>query len=217
MKERGIVMSGSHPVDILEGRKTMTRRVMNPQIRWLDSAWYYQNPRYDNGDGVHYFHSVQITPSVMELVLKCCPYGQVGDGLWVRETWWQDQSGGCWAYKADGGEWPVTNCGGQSKSSRFMPRWASRILLEITELKVERLQDIDNHDSWREGIPEFSKWPSGLICHNPERIEKGWGLEARDCFAHLWDSLNAKRGYSWDSNPWVWVIGFCLLSPVQGV
>ncbi|MBA7546417.1 hypothetical protein ES705_38807 [subsurface metagenome] len=135
-------------------------------------------------------------------VMLKCRYGQVGDRLWVRETFrpaWAVVpgvlSGSGIQYKADGvthgrvealREYPECQFGEcKWRSSRFIFRWASRILLEITELRVERLGDIEAISAWdcmQEGLKP--------------------GIDIKQRFVALWDSLNAKRGYSWETNPW---------------
>ena len=174
MTEHPILFSGPMVRAILEGRKTQTRRVIKPQTTW--------------GSDVEY-----------------CPHGVPGDRLWVRETWCPLERAD-WSrpgreynvnYKADAtpeGECIRKEMGYQWKPSIFMPRWASRITLEITGVKVERIQELlDHKDIMAEGIlPD-----EGPRCYS-----------CRTRFAELWDSLNAKRGYGWDANPWVWVIEF---------
>ena len=108
--------------------------------------------------------------------------------------YYQDPGGGIW-YRADNDEWLQDH--ESWRTPLFMPRWASRITLEITGLRVERLQDITEEDAVTEGLPP--------------REQTGFDT-ARYRYHILWDSLNAKRGYAWDSNPWVWVIEFKRLS-----
>ena len=118
-----------------------------------------------------------------------CPYGKPGDELWVRETWNGTESEGI-AYRAtdpqmDGEPW---------KPSIFMPRWASRLQLVIKDVRVERLQDISIDDIYAEGAYSIN-----------------WGRmpgSEHKAFKALWDSINAKRGYGWETNPWVWVVEF---------
>jgi hypothetical protein len=184
MKEHPIIFSSPMVKAILDKRKTQTRRViklnkrnewlLNPDIGWSDE--YIKDPE--------------------NALIEECPYGQVGDKLWVKETWWCPQKGLPVAYKA--------NLEPQQaerqiwKSSLFMPRWASRILLEITEVRAERLQEITEEDAIKEGCKEGITMPGGHYT-------------AKWYFRALWDFLNAKRGYGWDKNPWVWVISFELV------
>ena len=162
MKETGIIMSGDHPKLILDGTKTMTRRVIKP----CSTATLFDGSQ----------------PEWVFTMAKC-PHGQVGDRLWVKETWWQDSDNDIY-YKAD---WQTNPRNGKWKPSRFMPRWASRITLEITEVRVERVQEISAADCFKEGVEMYKP------------IQQ---------FQSLWDSLNAKRGFGWEVNPWVWVIRF---------
>ena len=169
MKEHPILFSTEMVKAILDGSKTQTRRVIKPQPWDMDKA-YFKVFRKDFGERV-------------------CPY-EIGDHLWVRETWWPSQVDlrGVY-YKADG-----VQCK-KWRPSIFMPRWVSRITLEVTGLKVERIQEITEEDAKAEGVP---------IIHT-EIEDISW---YRPSFATLWDSLNAKRVYSWESNPWVQVITF---------
>ena len=204
---KGIIFSTEMVRAILEGRKTQTRRVIKPQPS--ASVMNITLPEHGNG----YFED---TPSGRTRILCKCPFGQVGDKLWVRETWHQD-TGLCKDqsihYKADGDNaysW---------HPSIFMPRWASRITLEITGVRVERVQELTEKDCYAEGV-EF-------VCvtdkdgHILERITSpahedykptvGRSLIKAYFAADLWDSLNAKRGYSWESNPWCWCISFKMI------
>lgn len=198
MKETPIIMSGSHPRDILEGRKTMSRRTWGlEEVNKDPDNWF---PGVLRIDGRWSFISKDLKT---ELVIKC-PYGGVGDLLWVKETW-KDATGIPYLaisgeprkellYKADGAEALASNV--KWSPSIFMPRRASRILLEITEIRVEQLMKIDIRDIYAEGI------------RLPEDEVGYYGKLYVDAFHNLWDSLNAKRGYGWDKNKWVWPISF---------
>lgn len=140
-------------------------------------------------------------------LLEHCPYGAPGDHLWVRETWDGVRlTGGSSlvSYRADG-DTPVHD-DGKWRPSIHMPRWASRITLEVTGVRVERVQDISESDALAEGVyatevygEEESK---ATITSMPPR------LDYRSPFKSLWDSINAKRGFGWDVNPHVWVVEF---------
>jgi len=216
MKETGIIMSGDHPVKYMDGTKTMTRRTYGlERINENPDDWQtpYPHPRLKD---MWVFTSEGKGKVNIGRVIVKCPYGQVGDQLWVRETWakvyqdWPPESEDSpyvIEYKADTGNvypgyWPIEEkddeaCG-RWKPSIFMPRWASRITLQITGLRAERLQEITEGDAEAEGV-SWSPCGSG---ENPEIIS------AKENFAWLWDSLNAKRGFNWSSNPFVWVITF---------
>ena len=185
MKERPILFSVPMVRAILDGHKTQTRRVVSPRI---------------------YCHE-----------LHRCPYGVPGDQLWVRETWDlvpQDSKpstdgSSVWDihYAAGGKEKtiempprfnPVLYTPQRWRPSIHMPRLASRITLEVKDVRVVRVQDISRDDCLAEGI--------GTPCR-----KFGYHGEYCNCidwFSNLWDSINAKRGFGWDVNPWVWVIEF---------
>lgn len=188
MKERPIIFSAQMVRAILEGRKTQTRRVIKPQptvseqrLREL-SAW---------AEG--FTLSQQVNAAFQSGCIDAsCPYGRPGDTLWVRETWWgerQDFDAGLRpAYAATD---PKTEAGWRSPI--HMPRWASRITLEITGVRVERLQDISEADAEAEGVAEIGERLLGVT-------------PCRARFFKLWESINGPG--SWDANPWVWVVEF---------
>lgn len=186
-KERPILFSGPMVRAILEGRKSQTRRV----IRVREGEDFCAL----NGLGRAVFTVDQIKYREVK-----CRYGVKGDRLWVRETF---LIVGCEAdhrivYKSSN-DGPDEWVSPAWRPSIFMPRWASRITLEVTDVRVERLQDIPVEDAQCEGI-------------EIEQVEQSAGeqwLEKTLChFIAGWDALNAKRGYPWESNPWVWAITF---------
>jgi hypothetical protein len=217
MKERPILFSGQMVKAILDGRKTQTRRIVNrltgkgpargiiTEFQKADTAgydWGFRNRRMLWNEIRH--------AKLMEM----CPYGQPGDRLWVRETFiagHPDLPDGTldfdtdkvW-YRADGDlhTWyDSTSDFGKAvpwKPSIHMPRSASRITLEITEVRVERLQDISETDAIAEGLRPYWKQTE-----DPKWVEPGTCIDA---FKELWESINSPG--SWDVNPWVWVIEF---------
>ncbi len=179
---------------ILAGTKTQTRRVVKPAHKaWIEMPVTHQLGEWDK---------------------RPLPYGKPGDRLWVRETWSPDppidsswastEWNGCGRridgvperfqhprfcnYSADWLHGPIV-----WRPSIHMPRWASRITLEVTGVRVERLQDISEADAMAEGAP----WGA---CGSPQEGSRKAG------FAKLWDSINGPN--SWDANPWVWAINF---------
>jgi hypothetical protein len=193
VKEHPILFSAPMVRAILEGRKTMTRRVVKqfPRVNYRWGRWILE-PQCERWmatvvpDG-HYQYDAS------GQIKARCPYGQPGDRLWVRETWAADA--GDILFRADldtEDSNPI-----KWRPSIFMPRSASRLLLEVTAVRVERVQDISEEDAKDEGVT--------LIDGNPLRHD---GLDYSSEFTGLWDSINAKRGYGWDSNPWVWVVSF---------
>lgn len=194
-KERGILFSGPMVVAINEGRKTQTRRVVKlREFGPSDTAgydWHFRDKRMLWND-----------VSTARLIETRSPFGVPGDRLWVRETFAKPFAGdNGYIYRADGPEYLSVserkhNWGDseshQWKPSIFMPRRASRTDLEVTGVRVERLQEISAEDIIAEGLSTRLR-------------EHDAYCDLREQFQELWDSLNAKRGYSWDSNPWVFV------------
>jgi hypothetical protein len=219
MKERPILFSGPMVRAILEGRKTMTRRVINTG-RFDQATWDISST--SDGGGIFRLSKDDIvfnTPcgmpakSMQDKIIRC-PYGQPGDRLWVKETTVKVED---WGYQ--GPVYLESETGRQVVEDGLSPGWddmtevepdeiklrpsiymtrsMARILLDITDVRVERVQDISDGDVAREGVA----WSS-------MQLGNRHGSPARDAFADLWDSINAKRGYGWDANPWVWVIEF---------
>jgi hypothetical protein len=157
--------------------------------------------------------------------IKPCIYGNSGDRLWVRETWGYPDSNvspgrdaDYVSFRADEQTWwkncsppySGSSCSGyippkKWRPSIFMPRWASRITLEIVNIRVERIQSISGQDCFREGIDgKFLAYPEA----SQEALLELATSQIRDRFMLLWDSINAARGFGWEVNPWVWVIEF---------
>lgn len=191
MRERPIIFSAPMVRAILEGRKTQTRRIVKPQpwpgIPFIGIDGTVATWRRDYGDDT----------SMMSLVRLS--HGQPGDRLWVKETWANRDSDGdaiTPIYRADGEEYEDGDgCGfvPRWRPSIHMPRSASRIDLEITGVRVERLRDISNEDARAEGVSEWDGDAPG---------------DYRGAYRELWDALYAGRGYGWDDNPWVFVYDF---------
>lgn len=200
MKERPIIFSGPLIPAILEGRKTQTRRAVKHPFR--TSLYIGRSDDYGHG-GFHFANAPlsQYTHPDFESVVLNCPYGKIGDRLWVREAWGQMQP--C---RDDPVFWRADYSAKERREqmlpkwrpSIHMPRWASRITLEITDVRVERVQDISEDDALAEGVPfSFGLMPRGC----------------RGAFQALWDSINAKRGFGWGTNPWVWALTFRRVEP----
>jgi hypothetical protein len=223
MKEHPILFSAPMVRAILDGRKTQTRRVVQPQ------------PRTDGVDGV-YADKYNGGPAwafwlpdnrMTEEQTWRCPYGVPCDRLWVRETWMTratldrmspegiaeqaDEAGFVRGFRcpiqyvadkheANWGDDDERDFGpwGRVRSSIHMPRWASRITLEIADVRVQRVQEITRDDALAEGV-NLSRELFPTV-NAPDK--------ALRLFPKLWDSINAKRGFGWDKNPWVWAITF---------
>lgn len=210
MKERGMIFNGEMVRAILDGRKTQTRR----PIKWKQTRFTEIGEREDGSkwpwseDAEHacdFWHP--------------CPFGAVGDRIWVRETWASGLSTkSTLAYRAthkredlEDGFYDTIKW----TPSIHMPRWASRILLEITDVRVERLNAISPEDAESEGLertnftgfgdePGLPSYPEPDVYFDP--LKKQWKEYPPEAFAGLWESIYGEG--SWQANPWVWVIEF---------
>lgn len=191
MKERPILFSAPMVRAIIDGSKTQTRRVVK-----------------QDRDGLL---DCKPTPA-WDAFWKCvdCPYGKPGDRLWVRETFAvvprtayarsdgvqqtlrPDDDHDAAIYRAG---WTHSNGGFRWRPSIHMPRWASRILLEITDVRVERAQDISDRDARDEGAEQIGDCEGAYVAG----------------FRRLWESINGAD--SWAANPWVWVVAFRRIEP----
>lgn len=241
MKERGMIFNGEMVRAILDGRKTQTRRVMKVQPKPSKSRpgdFWFSSKKLESM--VHVSDLAPGNSPIADYHLfiqeHCCPFGAVGDRIWVRETWGVvshelDEDGriqpwtpdrpatvihempfgngyysGHAIYAADGDFTWGDDDGyedGRScwKPSIHMPRAASRILLEITDVRVERLNAISQEDAQAEGM-ELTGW-------RPTYSDPDSGSEVMtpyDNFAELWSSIYGEG--SWKADPWVWVIEF---------
>ncbi len=231
--EHPILFTGEMVRAVLGGSKTQTRRVVKLDDFGVSDTlgydWRYRDKRMLWNEVTHCH------------LMARCPYGQPGERLWVRETWasfTDDQSGACVVYKADNeARAMLCDCSGEGdpcgignrveiakmlefapiqkwKPSIHMPRWASRITLRVTDVRLERLQDIGEEDARAEGVDDWWKAHRDNASVGKEVRMRcayqrmSWSIAA---FSVLWDSINAKRDdgrYTWDMNPWVWVIEF---------
>ncbi len=210
MKERGMIFNGEMVRAILDGRKTQTRRL----IKWKQTRFTEIGEREDGSkwpwseDAEHacdFWHP--------------CPFGAVGDRIWVREAFrvhsratdvatlvYKSSERNSWTEQTH--RVPVAVCNKPATPEKWtpslhMPRWASRILLEITDVRVERLNAISEEDARAEGIIDGGCLncgePEPCGCDNPEP-------DATDAFAYLWQSIYGQE--NWNADPWVWVIEF---------
>jgi len=198
MKERPILFSGEMVRAILDGRKTQTRRIVK-----IPKAFKWN------------IHNDDRFPIAMRGTNIKCPFGNVGDRLWVRESWTHHQEsleyaqakhedimGGSAIYYAATDPHPEQM---RWKPSIHMPRWASRIQLEITSGRVERLHDISEEDAKAEGTEFWAPPLEGFDPVSPQRVRFQW----------LWEAINGSE--SQKSNPWVWVIEFKRINPTPEV
>jgi hypothetical protein len=192
---------------LLAGTKTQTRRVVKPQP--------VHDSRFAGGwklEGKAGHEAATCSPLIADL----SPYGQPGDRLWVREHWCASSAhdslpprdipaGDAVEYLADS---PTRVLTGKARRAFHMPRWASRITLEVTGVRVERLQDISEADAMAEGGVEALKgwWSHEGLDWNSPGPNKRFGGTAIDSYRILWEQINGPG--SWDANPWVWCVGF---------
>ncbi|HIE8673071.1 TPA: hypothetical protein ACXPYG_005121 [Klebsiella variicola subsp. variicola] len=213
--ERGMIFNAEMVWALLDGRKTQTRRIMKPQPTLDDFVCPYEGPR-----GGHIWpsrnHQYALHVETMlqngegcwgGLASDACHFGEIGDRIWVRETFRVHSRAtdvATLVYKASvRNSWteqthrvPVAVCNKPATPEKWtpaihMPRWASRILLEITGVRVERLKSISDGDAIREGCSTTDMKSGDCVA---------------DVFARLWASIYGDE--SWNSNPWVWVIEF---------
>lgn len=233
-KERPILFSGPMVRAILDGRKTATRRALSARdLKEIDYAVRLGECHAlpAEGDSMH--------PNDTSYYAELCRFGLPGDRLWVRETWLEDpEDDGSWAYTQYMGckgsplsdipkrfqkpEHCIFRASWDGPALRWrpsihMPRWASRILLEITDLRVERLQDgegeTDSESRYvAEGIHRIHHG-DGEHYYHPFKSEPGPGnwADPFDAWRELWVSINGAD--SWNTNPWVWVVEFKRVQP----
>lgn len=230
MKCRPIPFTGPMVRATLNNRKVHTRRVVKPQPVFRDDA---SPPRWNWKRSLH--HTIEWVSHFWPVgMVDYCPYGIPGDHLWLKETWQEvfyddipsgrplgpqgsmgsmtmrDRRSNA-IYKADG-SFPDHPEYGKLlwRPSIFMPRWASRIMLLVKAVRVERLQDITEADAIAEGAYMQGKVGDDPTADNWTMTGEGWRYaSAREAFAHFWDSLgNRRSGFTWADNPWVWVIEF---------
>lgn len=251
MRERPILFSGPMVRALLAGSKMQTRRVVKPQPLACDHKEFKgripPTEFYDTGGnewacktcGNGVCSRGQTRAGGFH-----CPYGVPGDRLWVRETlnvidWDSSEArlGACVQYAADGQvrgwthnedekhsvsmDWGKA---GKGIPSIFMPRWASRITLEITSVRVERVQSISEEDALAEGIEAFD-FP--VPPDPPGQVQRMYGttgyfpqteVTARKAYRRLWQEINGKReGFTWADNPWVWALTFRRVDSQSGV
>jgi len=221
VKERPILFSGPMVRAILSGAKTQMRRIVKPQptktsgthrgypLPLMANDWAWPHPRTSAATTIS---NRPNGPLGWEIH---CPYGQPGDRLWVREGFtplpmqaptdkasrWQIcyAAGGAEEREAPAGYNPMLYNYERWSPSIHMPRWASRITLEITGVRVERLNSISEADAWAEGAAYYSAGMTGTPSANDDDA-------GRVLFRRLWESINGPG--SWDANPWVWVVEF---------
>lgn len=210
--EHPIIFSAPMVRAILEGRKTQTRRVVRPQPQIPAGTTYMVMPD-STLPGVCPDGTLVWGRPVPKRGWMRSPYGGVSDRLWVRETWAADP---CYdhlrpadipkaALRGIKYDFDIVTNWHKRRPSIHMPRWASRLTLRATEIRVQRVQKISQEDAIDEGIQCM-----GDAIQRED--DKEYILHSADCcqetFAHLWDEINDKPGRTWGDNPWVWAVTF---------
>ncbi len=218
MSEQAILFSGPMVKAILDGLKTQTRRV----VKLRDPSCTYSI--IDDTHGPMWPHDADEGGNWHK---ARCPYGSPGDTLWVRETWQQVtlradngqryvvkkpiEGYGVLHYAADGESDPPPKW----RPSIHMPRWASRLTLKVTDVRVEQVQEISEEDVDAEGFG--GDFPTNVLPDLFPGCADDWcHLSMPECFGRLWDSINANRKdkhgnrlpYAWADNPWTWAVSF---------
>ena len=203
-KERPMLFSGAMVRALLDGSKTQTRRVFSAH---MSKTMGYAATA---GEVSYFIEQGFMEPNDASYVVDFCPHGKPGDHIWVRETFCLDDNGHEeWPiFRADGTalpQRPTTRKPARWTPSIHMPRWASRIQLEIVAVRVERLNACSDVDAVAEGIG-LNPSAIGMKLTNPPGKSMALAM-----FSELWDSINGAG--SWAANPWVWVIEFKRVTP----
>lgn len=219
MTGRPILFSPAMACALLEGRKSQTRRMVEPQ------------PQPNGGKGLHPVEPYHTPQGKWTWVLsgtgmgdgtsgQYCRYGEPGDVLWVKEAWRTEPKhdklrpseispGSPILHSAGTGLTFPSPLWGRSRHGRYMPRWASRLTLELTDVRVERLQAITEADAIAEGIEPVLTGAGercGWLDYEHTGPGTGYYLEAVNSYDSLWESIHGAG--SWEANPWVWVLTF---------
>lgn len=233
MRERPIIFSAPMVRAILDGKKTQTRRVVKPQpVRVAE----HMMPLEDGGqsamvkvpDGWRWrdLYGADNGGKFADALAMYGPYGAPGDRLWVREGFAlapscndpEPDNSDDWhvVYRADGDDLPWLSGSGEDatevpapwRPSIFMPRWASRITLEIINVRVQRVQDIGEEDARAEGVdgPHYGRWTdmTGAVVPPLSETARPWAHS----FAVAWREVHRGDDASWFTNPWVWALTF---------
>lgn len=234
MKELPILFSAPMVRALLEGRKTQTRRIVKEQPTSVGRYCVPFSPEeaYRNGFLLERWpEQERMMGNFGRCVRVHCPYGKLGDLLWVREAFqpllangvkWSDADyatgeGYAINYVATEGRKEFACARDERITDRItspihMPRWASRITLEVTEVRVQRLQEISGADCRAEGIatcdiPPDEEGPRRIgYMVGPDDGKSGLDVRPQDSYRKLWESINGAG--SWDANPWVWSLTF---------
>lgn len=212
MKDTPILMSGEMVLALLENRKTKTRRIIKPQPEMQDfgvggEAYAFVKGKHKVYNG---FIAIGINAFNKGETHNICPYGHVRDQLWIKETFaYTDHTVNIkpgYVYRATDPDWSTLK-GFKWTPSIFCTRKASRITLEITNVRVERLNEISEEDAAAEGVTIRQVETGVEHCGIKEMMPES----PVDAYARLWEQINGKG--SWSANPFVWAISFKRIKP----
>ena len=210
MNERPILFTPGNYQAILDGSKTQTRRIVKlPEERGAWEPFLFEGSKLLDSKG-HAGEDLLCISNTTTGKIIASPHGQVGDRLYVKEG--LERHGSICRYRRDRKVIVPARCFTWQRntlSPLHMPKWAARLWLEITEVRVERLQDISEEDAIAEGVREGSGQFAGVFICPPAMS----GTTARDCYMRLWESINGPG--SWDANPFVWAITFKKTPPLD--
>jgi hypothetical protein len=200
MKERPIIFSASMVRAIIDGRKTQTRRVVKWPIKTKSDGGKQRLFLRNDERNIDEINRLLQEKNRYPLRKIMCPYGQPGDLLWARETFAIAEDSNIEDpgifYRADGDLPSHLDDSIKWKPSIHMPKWAARLWLEVTGIRVERVQEINSEDIRAEGTPGTPHDANCLVAE-------------RELFHSLWNSINGKKpGCSWEDNPYVWAVEF---------
>jgi len=225
MRELPIIFNGPTVRAIIDKRKTQTRRVIKAPRA---CTMYGRRPLWDKArveqaspfDDQPYLHLPYTGGDMQDDVVDYRLHSpwRIGDLLWVRERMYVDADLDVY-FAADDAQCDIEELASwQYREPEYvggipsihMPKWAARIWLRVTDVRVERVQDISEDDAYAEGYKQRSFYRELDAHQQVARATRLTGLgpssPAKKWFADVWDSINAKRGYGWGTNPWVWVI-----------
>lgn len=227
MKERPIIMQAESVRAILDGRKTQMRRVVKSQPPDIANNGEWYADLYNHGPQWCWWGKAgtSVHNKCLHHIGQVCPHGQPGDRLWVKEAWAMNTPPSGAIYKADGDVYDQ-----KWKSPLFLPRWASRITLELVNVRVERVRDISEADAEAEGVPEWDDRPfRKMWCHQCHgqglrgSVGPNLGFTEVDCadcdtkvklYRNLWNSIHGKNpARCWEANPWTWALEFKRVKP----
>lgn len=238
MKTRGLSFTSENVLKVIDGRKVQTRRVMKPQPRrMVDNPDKEPMFRWRAPIGTHCYWGGNTPPSADHSIFLWSPCGKPGDRIWVREAFAYSmkdpdsafdappspethdvvyratsEGTGAWEHCEEvDGKLVRSTCAPPWRPARHMPRWASRITLELVEVRVQRLQAISATDIRAEGITCAGDTHDELHCEYKPGVEPCPGLLAgspgRQGFIGLWNEIN-RKGLTWGDDPWVWAYTF---------